>query len=58
MHTGAHRDQKSVSDPLELGLETIVTYPTRVLRAELRSLARASTTLNSCGISSDYYIYY
>ena len=36
----SHRGRKRASDPLELELQVIVSYPMRMLRIELRSSAR------------------
>jgi hypothetical protein len=47
----AGRDQKGLSDPLELELQAVVSLPVWVLGTELRSSRRAPGVLNHGTIS-------
>ena len=45
VYTSVCRNQKCLADPLKLNLQAVVSHPTRLMKSDLRSFARAASTV-------------
>lgn len=45
VYTSVCRNQKCLADPQKLNLQAVVSHPTRLMKSDLRSFARAASTV-------------